>query len=265
MSSLLFSAFNPSCVPSLHDRYAHEKLRCNKEIALIAVHKAGCALEWASEELRADKEVVLEACRADGFALQFAVEELRGDEEVVAAAMRNRVEALQFATMKNGSWKQYAQSSYHKNEPEACRRSREIRRRTIQHLRDKTTPKPQPLTLSLDAVPVVVEQDPVTARPFKRVRQKTSVTFAGRAPRGEPPRAGRTGRGVAPSRHATTHTETATGAKRRHSIAIGRCARPRAQWDHMRPTDWGGRNRPQDDDIQSTYRLVYRNGSKSAC
>ncbi len=74
-----------------------EKIRGDKEIALIAVAKYGSALEFVDKRLQDDKAVVLTAVKQNGSALRYASKRLKQDKEVVLAAVRNNAYAIQYA------------------------------------------------------------------------------------------------------------------------------------------------------------------------
>jgi len=106
-------------------RYASERLRGDKEVALLAAKSTGCEsvapffaetllskrsvmlaavkgygknLQYASETLRDDKELVLSAVCQDGMALEFASARLQSDPSVAMAAVTQSGRALRYVT-----------------------------------------------------------------------------------------------------------------------------------------------------------------------
>jgi hypothetical protein len=79
-------------------RFASERLKNDREVALSALAKCGSDLEYVSSQLKKDKEVVLTAVGNNGMALEFASDELKNDAEIVKLAIKGHLNAFNFAS-----------------------------------------------------------------------------------------------------------------------------------------------------------------------
>ncbi|CAB9513276.1 expressed unknown protein [Seminavis robusta] len=78
--------------------YAHNEMRDNKEIVMIAVSHNGLELKFASRRLQQDRDVVLAAVESNPMALEHASEDLKADTEIVVRALKKEGRVLRFAT-----------------------------------------------------------------------------------------------------------------------------------------------------------------------
>ena len=80
--------------------FASDRLKADKEIALLAGKGAGWTACYFSPELKADKEVMMSAAQNDGQVLYFASEELRDDKEVVLKAVNAKPLIVKYASLR---------------------------------------------------------------------------------------------------------------------------------------------------------------------
>ncbi|WP_422137808.1 DUF4116 domain-containing protein [Endozoicomonas sp. ALC020] len=79
-------------------KYASQRIRNDKDLALAAISSNPYNLIHLSEELKSDNEVVLAAVTQEGYQLRYASPKPQDNEEVVMAAIKNYPAALRYAS-----------------------------------------------------------------------------------------------------------------------------------------------------------------------
>lgn len=77
-------------------RFASERLRGNKELAILAASRDGSALKYVSDDLKTDIDVVTTACNKYALAIKYACDEFRSDDMFTSSLFIRNKKAIKF-------------------------------------------------------------------------------------------------------------------------------------------------------------------------
>lgn len=105
-------------------RYVCDDLRCNVQVAEIAVLANPFALQYSPDVVKDDAEIVRRAIEINAFALQHASSNLKGDREIVLCAMEREPGTIRYA------------SEALREDPDICLRAVQKDGQALRHLPD---------------------------------------------------------------------------------------------------------------------------------